>query len=216
MSGNDPFARRLSERFASPPAGEAREGCPDADTIWRAARGEMPWAETERLLTHAAACAACATAWRMARSLSEGEPAAARRRASPPWLRYAASVALVAVLAGLAWKIGMRRTPEAGYRATAPAAIHALVADGSTLPRSHFVLRWTPGPPGTRYAVEVSDERLAAIVAQSGLTDASFQVAQERLSPLADGAQVLWLVKATLPDGERVTSGTFMVRVGTP
>ena len=130
-------------------------------------------------------------------------------------MRYAAGAAFIAVFAGLAWKTGMVESPDSAYRATALAAIHALVADGSTLARSQFVLRWTALPAGTRYTVEVSDERLATIAAVNGLTEASFQVDEKSLASAADGSPVLWLVKAVLPDGQRVTSGTFMVRVGT-
>lgn len=216
MTRGDGFDERLRERFVAPPRGAATGAdCPDADRIWRAARGELPFAETSALLDHVAACAACTVAWRLAREQAVADPVVVGS-ASPrtlPWRWAAAAVVLVAV-SGLALREWSRRGEEAGaLRSTAETAIRAAVPDGAALPRSAFVLRWSGGPAGTRYTVLVTDERLAPVAEAANLDRTELRVPEASLAPLPAGARVLWQVKAVYPDGTRVASPTFVNRV---
>jgi hypothetical protein len=215
-------AERLRARFAAPPHGAAAsDDCADADRIWLAARGELPWPETLALIDHAASCAACTVAWRMAREQARADGVsvmpgskggdAARWR----WLRYAAAAAVVVVAAGLVVQQRPQRETEApALRATSGHAIRPLLPDGSELPRAAFRLRWSPGPPGSRYAIHVTDEQLSPIAEAAGLDAPEFRVPESALGALAPGARVLWRVEAVFPDGTRVTSDTFLGRVG--
>jgi len=210
----------LRARFGSPPEGSAAVGvCPAADRIWLAARGELPWDDVQTLLEHVASCPACTVAWRLAREQhrSEGGVAAAPRSArGSRWVRYAGAAAVLAVAAILLTQVPWRRALEEPYRATAPNAIRSLVPDDGVLPRSAMTLRWTAGPPGSRYSIAVTDERLTPVADAFSLDRPEFQVPEKALAGLKEGDRLLWQVKATLPDGVRVTSETFATRVGAP
>jgi hypothetical protein len=224
MKGDDSAAERLRARFTSPPHDvEATGDCPDPDRFWRAARAELPWSETEALVDHVASCPACTVAWRMAREQARADVAQAmlesRERSVPrwTWVRYAAAAAVVVAAAGLAFQRWSRPTPEApALRATGSSAIRSLIPDGSELPRAAFRLRWTPGPAGTRYSIQVTDEKLSAIAEAFALELPEFRVPETALADLAPGARVLWQVKAVFPEGTRVTSDTFLARVAGP
>jgi len=224
MKDDDSAAERLRARFTSPPLGvEAAGDCPEPDRFWRAARGELPWSETESLLDHAASCPACTVAWRVAREQARADGAqvmvesSERRAPRWRWVRYAAAAAVVVAAAGLAFQRWSRPAPEPpALRATGGSAIRSLIPDGAELPRSAFRLRWTPGPAGTRYAIQVTDEKLATIAEAFALELPEFRVPEPALVGLAPGARVLWQVKAVLPEGARVTSDTFLVRVAEP
>ena len=220
MTGGDRFDERLRERFIDPAQGaSSREDCPEAERISRAARGEAPFDEVQALLDHAASCAACTVAWRLAResALAQGETVKARR--ITPWqrpvLRYAAAAVIVVAVAGVALREWSRRpADEAGFRTTGEAAIRTAIPDGGELPREAFLLRWTPGPAGTRYTVLVSDERLTPIAEGANVVATEYLVPEAALAGLPSGARVLWQVRATLPDGTRVATQTFVARVG--
>lgn len=216
MTIDDPAVARLKERFVSPPPGsEPAAACPDPDRIWSAAHGELAWSETESLLVHTAACPACTVAWRMAREHAlAGGVSIGRRPAANAWVRYAAAAVVLVVLGGLVVQRSLRQVDESAFRATAPNAIVATTGDGVELARSDFHLRWTSGPAGTRYAIRVTDERLATIAEAAGLSTPEFQVPETALQRLPAGAKVLWQVKAVFPDGQRVTSATFLVKLG--
>jgi hypothetical protein len=224
MSEDDASAaERLRARFAAPPHGAAAsDRCADADRIWLAARGELPWSETEALLDHVTSCAACTVAWRLAReqSLRDGVSAepGPKGQVATGWRRlgYGAAAAVVLVAAGLVAQRWPQREAEVpAFRATSDNAIQSLVPDASELRRSAFELRWSPGPAGTRYAIRVTDEHLSPIADAAGLDVPEFRVPEAALGALAPGAKVLWRVEAVFPDGARVTSETFLSRVGT-
>ena len=64
----------------------------------------------------------------------------------------------------------------------------------STLPRDQFRLRWTPGPPDTRYQVSVTTEDLQVLTVAADLPAAEVVVPVETLAPVASGNRVLWQV----------------------
>jgi hypothetical protein len=222
MKDDAAAAERLRERFVSPPEGLAvAAGCPDPDRIWRAAHAELPWPEVEALLDHAASCPACALAWRMAREQARADgvpPAVALKPRDATrwgWIRYAAAAAVVVVAAGLVFqKWYPRETEGPALRTTGQNAILSAIPDGGELSRSAFLLRWTPGPPGIRYSIQVTDERLATLAEAASLDRPEFRVPEPALSALGPEARILWQVKAIYPDGTRVTSDTFVALVG--
>jgi hypothetical protein len=203
---SDGFDGKLRDRFTEPPWGaESRTDCPDAEQIQAAARGEASFAEVEALLDHAAGCAACTVAWRFTR---EAIPSA--RRTDRRWLAIAAAV-VVTLSAGVVLRTWIN--PPVELRSTARDAIRAAIPDGAELPRGAFVLRWTPGPPGTRYTVLVTDERLTPVARGTNLDATELRVSEEALAALPARARVLWQVRAILPDGTPVATPTFVARV---
>ena len=217
MTRGDGFDERLKERFIEPPQGaRSLQDCPEAERISLAARGEAPFEEVQALLDHAAACAACTVAWRLAHESAVDHGVAVRVQAPRrrPVLRYAAAAVIVVAVAGVALREWSRRTvDEPGFRTTGEAAIRAAIPDGGELPRAAFLLRWTPGPAGTRYTVLVSDERLTPIAEGANGDAPEYLVPEAALGALPTGALVLWQVRATLPDGTRVATQTFVARV---
>jgi hypothetical protein len=111
----------------------------------------------------------------------------------------------------------LREDPLSGaeYR-DEPAAggILSGVADDSVLSRDQFLLTWTEGPAGTKYAVEVMTEDLRTLHVSSDLDTARFLVPPEVLARVPDLSRVLWRIEATMPDGRVERSRTFVVRVG--
>ena len=124
MTRGGGFDERLTERFIQPPQGaRSRQDCPEAERISLAARGEATFEEVQALLDHAAECAACTVAWRLAResALAQGEAVKARRTTqwNRPVLRYAAAAVIVVAVAGVALREWSRRpVDESGFRTT--------------------------------------------------------------------------------------------------
>ena len=61
--------------------------------------------------------------------------------------------------------------------------------------------------------IQLTAEDLTLLATASDLNVSSFTLAPAQLAPYATGAAILWQVEATLPDGDRVTSRTFVTRV---
>jgi len=190
-------------------ADPATGNCAPAERIWRASRGLLEPAAAQELLDHATRCPACAEAWRLAGELGREEPAATARAARPRrWLAVAAAVLLGAALAPLVLRED-GRAPV--LRDASAAGIHSTLDADMPLPRDRCELRWTPGPPGTLYSVEVADDRLHPLYHAEGLDAPRTVVPAAALSELAPGDRLLWRVEATLPDGRSVVSPTFVV-----
>ena len=86
-------------------------------------------------------------------------------------------------------------------------------ADGETLPREAFLLRWNPGPEGSTYDVRVTTEELDLLAQGRRLDRAEFLVPAEALRDLPSGTHVYWQVNAHLPGGRRVDSDSFLAVV---
>jgi len=191
--------------------------CPEPARLWAAVRGELTPGETSALVDHTAGCPACAEAWRLARDVGPAAPA--RPEVGRParssawrggWGAVAAAVAAVAVVSAVL----LGRAPEVPqYRAAEETAIRSLVSEERPLPRAAFVLRWTPGPAGSRYTVEVATEELTPLARAGGLTAAEYAVSEAALRGVPAGGRVLWRVETVLPDGSRAGSATFRTHV---
>ncbi len=202
--------RHLLEAWRERPAGAGPAECPDPERIWRAVALESPEEERRQLIDHLAGCASCAQAWRLAAGLA-GPAMAPEPAARSSWLPRAmlAAASIVAVV-GLGW-LALHRSPIPGtaLRATEP-AILSLLDEGSALPRDRFQLRWSPGPPGTIYDVEVGTSDLRLLSRAMALVDPEYLVPPQAFQDVASGTVIAWRVEATLPDGRVVAGVTHL------
>jgi hypothetical protein len=211
---------RLKDTFQALGETSQRELSQDEiDRVWRAVSGQLPAEERRDLVDRMAGDAALAEAWRSAQELSRaaaaGVGSGGRRsgwqvtRAS--WL--AAAAVLIAVIgAGIVYqRSGVPR--DETFRDPGHYVIESLVQPTVELPRNAFRLRWTPGPPDTRYQVTVTTENLQVLARVPALTVPEVTLDDRLLSSVAPGGLVLWQVTAALPGGESVSSQTFVARV---
>jgi hypothetical protein len=201
----------LGERAAPGPA------CPEPDRLWAAATAESPVEERHEIIAHTASCASCAAAFRLARGLSED----ASRQVEPhgrllqrPWLRWAAPLAAVAAALILVVLVpGMWRNEPAPYRGGESREIVAEIPEAAVLPREQADLRWSPGPPGSRYEVRVLTSEGREIAVEADLTTPQYRIPPPALQGVEAGSVLYWQVKAFPPEGTSVASKTFSVRL---
>ena len=187
----------------------------DLDRIWRAVDGELPADERRELVERLATDPACAEAWRVALELRRSLSGTAVREQRPVW-RSSPWLAAAAVLLIAASVILVSRRDQSGdttFRDSGRPAIASLVPTDAPLPKTAFQLRWSPGPEGSRYQVQVTTEDLRLLTTVGDLTSPEVVIDSARLADVPRGSRVLWQVAVTLPDGERVVSPTFVTRV---
>jgi hypothetical protein len=197
-------------------AGAASPDCAKPERVWSAVCGEAPREEARRLLLHAAGCPACGTALRLAREISaaSGVAVANPARAGIPWYGWAAAAAAAAALLSLPLWLPSGEQPDASaYRDQGAEAIRSLVPDGEAMPREGFLLRWTPGPPGTRYSVRVTQADLTPVASTQALEGAEWHVPAEAFAGLPAESLLYWRVEAHLPEGGESTSEAFRARL---
>jgi hypothetical protein len=124
----------------------------------------------------------------------------------------AAAGVLIAVSIGLVIQLSPP-TVEDTFRDSDRYAVDSLVTSDTALPRDAFRLRWTPGPEGSRYHVRVTTQDLTVLTTASDLLTPELVVASDRLATLPSGSQVFWQVDVVLPEGNTVSSQTFVVTV---
>ncbi len=191
--------------------GKPAGGCDQAARIWPAVRGELREEEVRALLDHSIGCADCAAAWRLARELSAGAgPAspAARLFSIRRWVAPIAGVALAASLLLFARAHQPQTDAAPAFRGAGDGAIQSLLPDVPQPRREGLLLRWS-GPPGARYSLQVATASLDQLFRAHGLTEPQALVPAPALAGLPPGAQLVWRVEATLPDGRRVQSPAF-------
>lgn len=214
-SGHDDLKRRY---LTPPPGVEPAPGCPDPDRILAAVLGERPIVENRALADHAAICPSCAIAWSLARDYAV-ESGMSRPQPQPtvttghrlPWAAAAAAVVLVASVL-LIWT---RQPPPAEpmFRSGQADTIESFVPEGSTLPATGFILRWSAGPDGSRYNVRVTDRRLNHLAGARALEQPEFRIPPAGLAGLESGSLLLWQVETIRLDGRSITSPTFSVHL---
>jgi hypothetical protein len=196
--------------------------CPPSETLWSAARGDLPPDALAPLLDHVSTCAACSEAWQLAvevtRDLgkeveSDAPPLAPARRR---WLRWSALAAAAAVLAIAAVVLPryLARPPESSgevYRTEATPAIRPLLSEGQPAAKDHLLLRWTPAGEGARYAVEIATEDLSVVDRGENLTTNEYLVPERALDRLPSGTRLVWQVQATMPNGRTTRSAAFII-----
>lgn len=211
-------------------AGNGNASCPSPDRIWSAERGELSVEETRDLIAHTAECPPCAEAWRLARDVSipgvlapastalKNVSADRRGVARYRWIpALAAAAAAVLVSAALLLR-GRRTEPhrlpdETVYRDAGAFGPRSLLADAKALPRDRCVLKWSPGPPGSRYDIQIASEDSQVLHRANGLTTEEYRVPESALLRLAPGSRFLWQVEVVTPEGTRTSSATFLARL---
>jgi hypothetical protein len=191
-------------------------GCPSPETLWRSARAELEPDENDAVVLHLGECTACAAAWRVARELSHESLAERarfleRRPVRRTWVPLAAAAALVVAVVGLSLVLRDGPGSPPSYRTQEGEWLQPITAEGATVPRDDFVLRWTAGPEGTTYDVGVTTEDLRLLARETRLEAAELRVAAEQFSGLVPGTPIFWQVTAHLPDGRTVDSASFKV-----
>jgi hypothetical protein len=189
----------------------------DKERIWLALTGRLPASERRELVDRMAREPALAEAWRIASELADAVPTDATRPIRHPLLRWSRSwaAAAVVVLTVAAGVMLMYRSlsPVDTLRTSDEPVVEPLVPDDAALSREAFRLRWTPGPPESRYQVRVTTEDLQMVATASDLTMPELMVQPEALAQIAPGARLLWQVDVIAPDGSRSSSRTFTTRV---
>lgn len=205
---SEPRDTRLRAIFRSGREGaQPRPDCPAPEQIWKAVRLELPLAERIAIIDHTTECPVCAELWQLGTEVGRAHPTAAAAR--PWWLLSAAAMLVLAI--GVGYLVRSQQTPE--IRTPAGSTLESQVPENVALPRDDFWLRWTPGPPGSRYSVTVTTPDLNPVAEVRDLDATEYRVPLERLNGLAPGTRLLWRVVANTPEGTAISSRTLAVSV---
>lgn len=212
----DPRLRAAFQALGAEPGVETSDA--DIELVWQAVTGALPADQRRTLVERMAADAGLAQAWRIAHDLWQGHQSGAApltvarsRSWSPAWMAMAAALIVFAgVGVGL---IQRQRDASSTFREAGGYVVESLVATDAALPKRDFVLRWQPGPTGSRYLARVTTEDLRVLATAPDLTRPELRVDEAALAEVASGTRILWQVEVTLPAGERVSSQTFIARV---
>lgn len=198
----------LSRAFAARSQSSTQQ-CPEPQRLFEAASGELDREQRMQILDHVSECAQCAEAWRIAMEIGVRPATSVSRTPAGAWKFATAASVIVSV--GLLAYVGLREggdTPQ--YRdATGSTAPVSLSAD--RLPRGRFLLQWSPGPAGSTYAVRLSTASLVVLLAREDIGVTELLIPSAVLANVRSGEQLFWQVDARLPDGSRLTSGTYVV-----
>jgi hypothetical protein len=213
---------RLSRAFAARDQSRPGHQCPSAEELFDAASGGLERERRLAIVDHVSQCAECTQAWRLAMELGarptetsagtggQASPSLHTRGMRLQRFAFAASVVLaVGVVTYLALPVD-EGTPQ--YRDVVDPLAPVSRVTGS-LPRDRFVLRWSAGPQGTTYTVRLSTADLASLLVRSDIQDVELTVPGAVLANVRSGEELLWQVEARLPNGRRVVSETYVVRV---
>lgn len=215
----------LRQGFQSLPAGAgSTKDCPNAETIWDAAAGDLPVDERRQVVSHLSTCGECNHAWRLAWAMqTEMRRDEEGTVVNGPWswTRYTSQIAAAALLV-VTLGVGVLLTgPELEThppvtRGLAPAAeveIRSLIPEGEALPRDNFVLRWT-GPQDASYSIRVLDMDMDELTRADHLEEPIFRVPADSLAGVSSQEDVYWSVAlaATQSNGQSNPS-TFITRL---
>jgi hypothetical protein len=208
---------RLKEAFHAVAESAPADASPeDVERVWSAVAGELPVEERRQLVERTATEPSLAQAWRIAHELHQaqgGYGGATMPRSSSWWPAALMGIAATLILAAGVRVLYFDRTPADVYRDSGRFVIESQLATDATLPRDAFVLKWKPGPQGSRYLVRVTTEDLQVLMTAPELTAAELTVPSATLAPVPAGGRVLWQVVMSPPGGEAVSSQTFVTRV---
>ena len=214
---------RLADAFrAIEDSSEAAVPDSDRDRIWLAVSGVLPAEERRALVERMATSPAYAEAWRVAHEMwqaSQGTAAETARHSRPRRTRdagrrrgcAAAAVLLVGTTIGL---VSLREQQSGDQFRSSPGMSCSRACQ--TPARCHVTRSGCNGQPGRRAHAtgSVSRRTISWCSPLPPISPSrSSLVAAPLLSALPAGATVLWQVDAYLPDGERVTSRTFVTHV---
>lgn len=205
----DETTRKQLDMAFEPSASDDHTNCAPKETIWAAAAGELPAAQSAELLDHASRCSDCVEAWKLARELSVGSHRAPRR--GFPRAGGLALLAAAAMLVLILFTFPRGPQPpvqDPGFRGTSADQITSLI-EGRILPRDAFKLRWTPGPEGSIYRLELSTAS-TPLPSPPPMLDAEFRVPPEWLEQTDAGSNIYWRVRISAPGAEKSASVTFV------
>jgi hypothetical protein len=203
----DTLRRAFAARSQSP---AVLTQCPASELLFEAASGALERSQQLKIVDHVSQCSECTMAWRLAMELG-ARPTAPAVRAGASWMPRFALAASVIVSVGLAaYFLIPVKEEEPSYRQ----AVHPLAPTSLTagkLARDRFLLRWSPGPPGSSYTLRLSTIELVPLFLEQNITTAEFLVPASVLANVESDQQLLWQVQIRLPDGQRVASDTYVV-----
>jgi hypothetical protein len=211
---------RIREEFLKLHRSTVDEGnCPSLEILWESARAELDNESNEEVILHLGECPACAAAWRFAGEAAPVEapaafPASPGGRLARPGFRIAAAAAVLVIGAGLGWLyFGPDRITEPAYRTQESLVLQPVAEGDAPLNRERCVLRWTPGPEGTRYQVRVTGDDLTVLANGKNLNRPEFLVPESALDGMPPGSTILWQVTADLPDGRHIESKSYSAKL---
>lgn len=205
----------LREGFAALEDSRHGKECAEADEVWAAARGETSAERAKASLQHSLHCSECAEAWRFAGELARHASGGSPGRVSASRAKYwgFAGLAAALFLVGLVVLPRLLQSPGVPSpieRDEGRLRIESLVPEDRPLKRDGAILRWSAGPEGALYDVEVVEEDLDEIFRARDLRTNEVRIPPATLKSLASGAKLLWRVDVVLADGDRVSSPTFI------
>lgn len=188
--------------------------CPEPARLWELAEGNVD----ETVLDHVSVCPSCQEAVRLGRVLvSEhaGDAKVVELQPAANSSRWGFAVLGAALAAGIIGVIVLRPPVEAPdvdvIRGELAVPLRSATPDA--IPRSAAELRWTEGPEGTVYDVRVLDEQLLPVAEVVGLQVPHWTIPAERLQHLPTPTSLQWRVTARTPEGRRLSSPTWPVRI---
>ena len=191
------------------------EACPPPADLWDVAAGTLPFDRSRQVVEHAARCAQCSEALRIARDVHAEVPAEA-----PVSLQLASRLPLLAGL-GLAAAVGAyfllmpapedRAAVERGTAGSPGDALRALSPDHQH--PDAVVLRWSAIPGAASYNVTVLTSELTVVHQAVGISEPQLRLPAGALRQDGAARELLWTVDAVMPDGRTVGSPTFRIRV---
>jgi len=184
----------------------------DLEKLRRAVEGELPRRELLVLVDRTTSEPGLALAWRLAITLRRelGPPAEAVRR---PLLNPRTVLTGLALAASIVLAVWIGPPSNGVKRGRSRPAVSTSLADGATLPRDRFELRWAATVAGARYDVDVLDEDLQVIYRVQGIRATRLTVPRRALAGVPSGGTVLWRVEARTPGGGTILSPTFVQRL---
>ena len=132
------------------------------------------------------------------------------QRKTGMWLRgLAAAAVLGALVVGLSWR--SPPTQEVPFRQGGSEVVRSRLDGDAVVSRQDAQLQWT-GPEGAHYNVLVTVD-LRVIATAEGLTEPEYVIPESKLGDLPAETLLHWHVEAVLPDGGRIPSETFDLRL---
>jgi len=147
-------------------------------------------------------------AWRLAMEVG-ARPASLEKPGRARLPRFAVAASLILAV-GLTTYFVRQGPEESSQYRDAAHRLAPVSRIGDKLPRNSAVLRWSPGPEGSTYAVRLTTADLVPVFEKQGLTGVELAVPAAMLTKVPSGEQLLWQVEVRLPNGQRIASQTYM------
>jgi len=207
--------------FQSQQCCDPGEDCPEYERLWLSAMEELEGSDNEEIILHLAHCPECASIWQLARKLVPDAPVfsaptlpATVQARVPLWRRpqILTLAALLILAMGLGLHFALLRQGLDPVNREQQTRERILPRDGwRTLPREHCLLRWSSGPEGSRYPLNITTEDLDVLRNIRNLKSPEYLFPEEFIPK--EENRILWRITVRLPDGERISSDTFTTQL---